>query len=260
MSQWRILIVEDEQIVARDLQLRLKRMEYDVPSIASSGDEAMVLVASDHPNLVLTDINLGTKPDGIELAGRIRSEYDLPVIYITAFTDNDTLKRAQLTEPYGYVVKPFHDRELQIAIEIGIYKHRMERDLRENRSWLAAILQSIGDAVIATDDSDRVVFLNPAAEILTGWTEKDARGINLSLIFNVSMRKNFFSPWIQFSDREYPQTDYFNETILITKKGKERAIHSTVSELKNEKGNRMGEVVIFRESAPRESLFLPALR
>ncbi|XDD51646.1 response regulator [Leptospira sp. WS92.C1] len=260
MSHWRILIVEDEQLVAKDLQLVLLNMGYDVPSIASSGEDAMIILPALNPHLIITDIRLGSKPDGIELAAMIRSKYDLPVIYLTAFTDDDTLKRAQLTEPYGYVIKPFSARELQITIEITIFKHKIERDLRQSRSWLSTILESIGDAVIATDVDGNIVFLNPMAEALTEWDRTEAHGKNLSLIYNVLMRKNFLSPWVQFSDRVNLQTGYFHETILVSKKGKEQSIHSTVSKLKDEHGRHIGEVIVFRVEAERESPFLPVLR
>ncbi|EMJ96019.1 response regulator [Leptospira alstonii] len=260
MSHCKILIVEDEQLVAKDIQIVLLNMGYDVPSIVSSGDEAMAVIPLLKPHLILMDIRLGSKPDGIELAAMIRSEFDLPVIYLTAFTDDDTLKRAQLTEPYGYVIKPFSARELQITIEIAIFKHKIERDLRQNRTWLSTILESIGDGVIATDVDGKIVFLNSVAEALTEWSRKDAHGRDLEAIFNVLMRKNFLSPWIQFSDRINLQTGYFHETILISKKGKEQSIHSTVSKLRDENGRLVGEVIVFSVVIARESPFLPVLR
>jgi CheY-like chemotaxis protein len=259
MSQIKILIVEDEHIVARDLQSRLIRMGYDVPEIASSGDQAMSLVALQLPDLILTDIRLGTEPDGIDLAAKIRLEYDLPFIYITAFTDEETVQRAQVTQPYGYVTKPFQDRELQISIELAIYKHKVERELDENRNLLSAILQSIGDAVIVTDVNNLIIYSNPAAEALTEWTLGESKGKDLSVVFNIVARKNVASPWIQFSDRSDLRLGAFSETILISRNWKERSIHSTVSELKNIKYKNIGSVVIFREAGSRESPFLTVI-
>ncbi len=259
MTELKILIVEDEQLVARDLQLRLRRMGYEVPAIAASAEEALALLFSTEPNLVLTDIRLGSESDGIDLAAKIYSEFDLPVIYTTAFSDNETLERARMTQPYGYVIKPFQDRDLQIAIENAAYKHKAEMELRENRSWLAAVLQSIGDAVIATDFGGRVVFLNPAAETLTEWTQEEARGMNLDLVFNVLSRRKFYGPWLQLSESESVKADGFMETILISKKGRERPIYSTVSLLKDNRGRQIGEVVVFQDTTLRETRFQPAL-
>ena len=98
------------------------------------------------------DISLGAGIDGVEAADCIRKQLDVPVVYLTANSDDATLQRAKLTDPFGYVLKPYEDKDLQTAIEIGLYRHKMERRLRENEQWLAATLGSIGDGVIATDE------------------------------------------------------------------------------------------------------------
>jgi PAS domain S-box-containing protein len=172
----RILIVEDELIIARGIQKRLQGMGYDVIDIVPSGEEAIQSATENPPNLVLMDINLQGSMDGIQAAESIRSRLDLPVIYLTAYTDAESLGRAKVTEPFGYIVKPFQDHTLQSAIEMALYKHRMESRLKNSEQWLATTLRSIGDAVVTTDVSGLVSYMNPVAEELIGLSQEDALG------------------------------------------------------------------------------------
>ncbi|SMC96253.1 CheY chemotaxis protein or a CheY-like REC (receiver) domain [Desulfocicer vacuolatum DSM 3385] len=121
-----VLIVEDEFIIAKDIQASLENMGYLVCAIVSSGEAAIKKLEQENPDLVLMDIILKGKMDGIEAAMQIRSLFNIPIVYLTAYADEDTLERAKITEPYGYVIKPFNDRELRIAIEMATYKHKME--------------------------------------------------------------------------------------------------------------------------------------
>jgi len=124
----RILVVEDERIVARDLQRRLHRLGYTVCAIAGSGPEAIEQAAQTQPDLVLMDIVLDGPMDGIEAAAQIRARADIPIIYLTAHADDGTLQRAKATEPFGYLLKPFDTRVVQTTIEMALYKHRMEQE------------------------------------------------------------------------------------------------------------------------------------
>jgi len=127
MAQIQILVVEDEIIVAEDIRRSLKNLGYNVPSVVSSGEAAIKKAQENNPDLVLMDIMLHGEMDGIAAAGIIRSKFDIPIVYLTAYSDNKILERAKITEPFGYIIKPFNERELAINIEIAIYKHRMER-------------------------------------------------------------------------------------------------------------------------------------
>ncbi|HEX9925795.1 MAG TPA: response regulator [Anaerolineae bacterium] len=160
----RILVVEDESIVAMDIKSQLKRLGYDVPAMASSADSAIEKALEHRPDLVLMDIKLKGEKDGITAADYIRTHFDIPVIYLTAYADEATLQRAKITEPYGYLLKPFEERELHTTIEMGLYRHRMERKLKENERWLTTTLQSIGDGIIAVDAQRRIRLLNPVAQ------------------------------------------------------------------------------------------------
>ncbi|HOT04307.1 MAG TPA: response regulator [Methanolinea sp.] len=139
MKARRILVVEDEQIVAEDLRMTLETLGYEVAGIANSGEKAIELAGSERPDLILMDIMLAGSMDGIQAAAHIRRSYDMPVIYVTAYADSNLLERAKLTEPYGYIVKPFNEREVQSNIEIALFKHRMEYEIRKRDAILLAL-------------------------------------------------------------------------------------------------------------------------
>ncbi|MDH5716241.1 MAG: diguanylate cyclase [Spirochaetia bacterium] len=131
MKTEQILIVEDEGIIAKEIQNRVERLGYLVTDILDSGEAAIETVHNNQPNLILMDIKLKGEMDGIETARKIRMLYNIPIIYLTAHTDEKTLERAKLTEPYGYIVKPFDETDFKIRIEMALYKHKMECENKE---------------------------------------------------------------------------------------------------------------------------------
>jgi two-component system cell cycle sensor histidine kinase/response regulator CckA len=182
MTKARILVVEDESIVAEDIRVKLGGMGYPVVGVASSGSEAIALAEKLHPDLVLMDIQLPGAEDGVATAQEIAKHSDIAVVYLTAFADPETLARAKLTGPFGYIVKPFTQTELQSAIEIAHYKHQMERTVREQAAWL----DKAQDAILVIDLEDRFDYWNKSAERLYGWPASEALGKSIGELLNPS--------------------------------------------------------------------------
>lgn len=171
-----ILVVEDENVVMTDLLSSLEKLEYPIAGVAASAEQAVALARTQEPALVLMDMHLHGSLDGVRAAQQIQDELLIPVVYLTAMTDEATLEKARATHPFGYVLKPFEDREIDVAVQVALFRHQMERALLDSERRLDSILSSIGDAVIATDVDKRVTFLNRAAEKLLGHSSKGARG------------------------------------------------------------------------------------
>ena len=181
----RILIVEDEGLIARDIENMVKNAGYEVCGVVQTGEEAIERAEACHPDLILMDIILHGNIDGIKAAEIIRERCGLPVIYLTAHTDETTLQRAKLTEPLGYTLKPVEQKELTTVIEMALYKYKMEIKLREREQWLGTILQSIGEGVVATDRAGNITFMNPVAEKLTGWRQQESINMPLSSVLHL---------------------------------------------------------------------------
>jgi CheY-like chemotaxis protein len=143
----RVLIVEDESIIALEMESRLIAMEYEVVECVASGEEALEIVNSTAPDVILMDINIHGKLDGVMLAKTIREHYAIPCIFVTAYSDNLTIKRAAGSNPLGYLTKPFSDREVHAAIQIGLYREEKERELKAQRDELARVNQELQSAL-----------------------------------------------------------------------------------------------------------------
>jgi CheY-like chemotaxis protein len=143
MSKARIMIVEDEWTVAEEIKMVLQSFEYTVTSMSSSGEEAIQNAEKDKPDLVLMDIVLEGEMDGIQAANEIRSRFNIPIIFLTAYTDEKILQRASITGPFGYIVKPFVNEDLKISIEIAMYKYRIEKERKRLIEELQGALPKI---------------------------------------------------------------------------------------------------------------------
>lgn len=173
MIKKQILVVEDDNIVVLELRHRLQNLGYDVVGLASYGEEAIEKAGEARPDLVLMDIRLRGHMDGITAAEEIRTRYGIPVVYLTAYTDNDTLRRAKVTEPYGYIIKPFQEAELLTAIEIALYKHEMERKLRASEERYRSLFEGAADPIFIVDQDLQYVTANPSALRAVGSTLED---------------------------------------------------------------------------------------
>ena len=167
MERPAIFIVEDERIVAEDIAETLKKLGYLISGIAVSGESALEKIRENLPDIVLMDIHLAGTMDGIEAAGQIHALFDIPVIYLTAYADNDLLERAKVTEPYGYVLKPFNDREIHSVIEMALYKHAINEKVRERDSTIHALVNTTPDAMLLLDIDGKILAANdPMAQRL----------------------------------------------------------------------------------------------
>jgi PAS domain S-box-containing protein len=261
MTQSKILIVEDDRIVARDIQQQLARIGHVVVGITARGEDVATLVLENRPDLVLMDIRLEGKLDGIDVAHQIHERLGIPVIFLTAYADEETVRRARVTEPFGYLLKPFEDSQLRTTIEMALYKHAAERKLRESERRYAVTLSSIGDAVIATDELLRVTFMNPVAEKLTGWTQKEAIGLPLIEIFriiNEDTRQTVDNPAAKVLHSGVV-VGLANHTMLVARDGRETPIDDCGSPIIDDGGEITGTVLVFRDITDRRQ-FDGALR
>ena len=165
----RILVVEDESIVAFNLQQRLSMLGYDVPAIAVSGQESIDLVSQMRPDLVLMDIHIQGDMDGIEVAAKLRETHAVPVIYLTAYSEDSTLERARRTRPYGYLLKPFSERELHATIQMAFERQRLENELNDSRRLLQQALDAASLGVMELDKSTTTITPSHRTADLIGW-------------------------------------------------------------------------------------------
>ncbi len=254
MKKKQILIVEDERVLAEDIKMGLQRLGYSVSGMAASGEEAIKKAEEILPDLVLMDIFLEGEIDGIEAASVISSRFDIPVVYLTAYADKKMLKRAKVTKPFGYILKPFEDKELHSIMEIAFYKHRMERRLKESEERFFTTLKSIGDGVIATDTKGLVTFMNPVAQALTGWKQKEAVGRPLKEVFkiiNEETGKPVKNPAARVLEKG-SMIRLANNTVLIAKDGKKVPIDDCGAPIKHEKGKITGVVLVFQDITDRK--------
>src|ERR1051326_2937479 len=171
-----ILVVEDDGLIAADIQSRLERLGYVVPAIAQTGEEAIRYAHSGAFDLILMDVRLKGQLDGIATAQALNDWTQFPIVYMTAFSDQATIDRAKQTNPLGYVTKPIGDANLRSVVEIALHKHEADESVRASELWLWNILWTMSDGVIALDSDFTVTFMNPVAMQLTGCTTEAAHG------------------------------------------------------------------------------------
>ncbi len=251
MSPVRILVVEDEGAVGRDIQNTLVRLGYSVPDIARTGSEALEIVRRIDPDLVIMDVRLSGAMDGIEAAQRIRCSYGKPIIYLTALADEDTISRASKTEPEGYLLKPFNESELQSAVEIAISRTRSRAALADREEQFMSTLRSMADGVIATDIVGNITYMNPVAESLTGWEFADARSRVLGEVFKITDSSGREAP--PFTPRPGGSVDRGGgrRVLLSTREGRRLAVEDNSAPLKDSHGSLVGLVVVFRRAEER---------
>jgi PAS domain S-box-containing protein len=248
------MIVEDDFVIAKVLAESLQELGYQVAGIVSTGEEAVERAAKVHPDLVLMDIRLKGEMDGIEAGEQISGDLHIPLVYLTAYSDERTVERAKITEPYGYLIKPFTDTELKTTLEMAIYKHRRERREREKGEWFLETLMAISDGIITTNPEGQVSFMNPAAELMTGWQSSESFLRPLPEVFRLvhegsgAMVENLARRAVQEENLVTGDGD----EVLIAKNGAKWPVEGRFSPIRDARGRSIGAVVIFRPRGGRE--------
>lgn len=244
-----ILIVEDEKIVAWDIKEALEKLGHRVFEGVATASEAILTASIVKPDLVLMDIQLQGEMSGITAAEEIYSRYNIPVVYLTAYADKQTLALATRTNPFGYLIKPFQSKQLHTTIQIALQRHQLEQSIKQQQAWLSDTLTSIGDAAIATDRSGAVTFMNPVAEHLTGWRQQDALGLDIDqvipLIYDVN-KEPVENPGLQVMRLGYA-LNLPDGCLLLAKDGTERVISDSAAPIKNQAGEIVGSIMIFQD-------------
>jgi PAS domain S-box-containing protein len=253
MSQTRLLVVEDEAIVAADLREQLEALGYTVVATADTGPGAITQARALRPNLVLMDVQLKGEMDGPAAANVIAHELEIPVVFLTAHADGASVERARDSGPFGYIVKPADRRELRTTLEIALHRHALEQRVRQAERFLAATLRSIGDAVIATDAAGRVTFMNPVAEALTGHLERDSLGRALAGIFatfDPTTGQAVEDPTVALLLAGHTSRLQRDKT-LLSRQGVCRPIEDTCAPIRDEQGRVVGGILVFRDVTER---------
>ncbi|CAD6879633.1 diguanylate cyclase/phosphodiesterase (GGDEF & EAL domains) with PAS/PAC sensor(s) [Methylomonas albis] len=256
MPNSKILIVEDEGIIAMDIRRQLEDFGYEVVATAFSGGQAITLAEQSQPDLVLMDIVLKGEMDGISAAHAISETLRIPVIFLTAYSDPDTLRRAQATGAYGYLIKPFRPDELHASIEVALYKRQLEQKLKDSEQWFAKTLHCISDAVIATDGAGNIRFMNPVAEAAIGLDLEHAKGTSveqLMTLLNQSNRAVMENP-VPKTLKSRQVTSMDCATLLVNQSGHEFPVEDGAAPILDDDGSLLGAVMVFRDISERRRM------
>ncbi|MCJ7812095.1 PAS domain S-box protein, partial [bacterium] len=226
---------------------------YHVVGIVDTGKQAIQKCEEMRPHLIIMDVMLKGDTDGIQTAEVIHDRFDIPVVFLTAYSDEEILQRAKITFPYGYVLKPLQGRELTTAIEIALFKYKMEKSLRDKEQWLSTTLNSISDAVITTDTKGMIIFMNPVAEKLVGWKRGDAVQKELKEVFKIVDGKTGLPIQISLNRILKKCSVWFeNNCVLISQDGVKIPIDNTASPIINHENHINGIVFVFRDVTERK--------
>ena len=253
----RILIVEDEAIVAESLKDQLMNLGYQVCGTAANGEDAIRIMENSDPDLVMMDIMLEGSMDGVEVASRIREKSEIPVIFLTAYSDNETLQRAKITEPFGYLIKPYKERDLHTNIEVSLYRHRMEQRVKEHERWLELILNNISDGVITVGLDGSVTSMSPVAVEMLGWSENTAQGHDLKEIMQLEETSKYpIVPDLidQALDGENVACLIDEDPVLISRDGHRIMIDAAAAPIFNEFEEITGAVLTIRNVSSRKKV------
>ncbi|MBK9246536.1 MAG: response regulator [Ignavibacteria bacterium] len=254
MNNYSVLIVEDERIVAKDIQATLVKQGYQVIGCVSSGEKTLELLGNELPDVILMDVVLDGKLDGIETAKVIHERFDVPVVFLTAFSNSTIVERAKLSNPYGYILKPFQEREIQIVIEMAVYKHQTEKKLRENKEFISAVVDSIGDGIIATNSFGEVTYMNTFAERILSCTSSNCIGKHYKDVF-VVVGDELWTPELQMEFlRQSIRSEFPAQVWLMNSRKRKIPIEGSITPIKSNPDTVIGEVFAFRDMSDRKAV------
>ena len=184
----KIIVVDDEATITTHLEERLTNMGYEVMASASSGKEAVKLARSLNPDLVLMDIVMPGEIDGIEAAGIIQKELNIPIVFLSAYGDDKFIARAKEVEPFGYIIKPYQDESLKAAIEIALYNRDLAQKLKESEEQWRSLAENIQEGIVLAESSGRIIFWNKGAENIFGYSAQEALGKHLTFMLSEAVR------------------------------------------------------------------------
>ncbi|MFN6498800.1 MAG: response regulator [Nostoc sp. DedQUE01] len=242
----RVLIVEDEYILAINLQESLESLGYIVLDIADSAEGAIARATKLRPNLILMDIRLRSGMDGIQAAGQIWRDLQIPVIYVTGHSDKSTVERATLTSPFGYILKPIKEQELYVAIQTALNRYNREQ-------FLSSVLRGMGDGVIVVDTELRVKYINQVAEALTGWRWDEAKDKILTEVIKLIDEQTQLTVENPIIAALQQQTIIYlgSRVLLVGKDGTTIPVADSATPLRDNNGVITGVVMVFRDDTQR---------
>ncbi|MCK9593278.1 MAG: response regulator [Methanoregula sp.] len=182
MKKESILIVEDDFIVAKVIEKNLIDLGFSIAGLVATGEDAIAKAGSEKPDLVLMDIHLQGEMDGIAASEKISARFNIPVVFLTAFSDQQTFDRALVTAPFGYIIKPFSQNTLSATIRVALNKKHVDQKITDRHIWLDSTVSSLPEGIITIDAEGKIVLVNLAAEQMTGWTNKEAFGQSLDQV------------------------------------------------------------------------------
>ncbi len=242
MAKARILVVEDEAIIASVIAAALRKFDYEVVDTLDNGTEAVAAALEKRPDLLLMDIRIHGEMDGISVVEQVQRQADIPVIYLTAYADEPTLERAKRTKPYGYIPKPFQEIELRTTIEMALYKHGFELQLRESEARFRSLFENSQDVIYINDREGRMVEMNPAGIELFGYDREEIIGAQVDFLYMNPEDRNAFLGEVREKSRVKD-----HELLLRNKRGESILGLVTANIMRDKDGGASGVQGIIRD-------------
>lgn len=258
----KILVVEDEKLLAYNIKNSLQKLGYNVLEITDSAEKAIIKVAENHPNLVLFDIYLAREINGVQVVDIIQNNFHIPVLYITDYSEYIKSRKKPMGEPFSYILKPLREIDLHLAVEMALNRYPTQRKLQVEQQRMEAIINSMGCAVVVTFTDGCIEMMNPMAEKLTGWQQNEAVGRDLTEVVNL-IDKDMDEEIENLAKQAMQAGEVLNlpeNCTLISKDGKEIPIGDNIAPIRDSHGNITGAVLIFQDITQRKHTEVELLR